>query len=237
MKELIKITEQNGNQAVSARELYDFLGFDSKNWSRWYQKNIESNEFALENTDYQTLFIMKNGNETKDFALTIDFAKKISMMARTDKGEEARQYFLECERKLKNPVATLSRIDLARMVIEAEEEKERLLLENKKLQVRSDFVDKVFETKEYIKGSQVCKILNLGYGVITFYKKLREMGIFFNSTNEPKQELVNKGYITLKETMINDRVQLTPYFSQKGLAYIAKKFGVVIPETELVKIK
>ena len=98
MKELIKITEQNGTKAVSARELYEFLGYNKAVWSRWYQKNIIDNEFAFENIDYQTLNIMLNGNETKDFALSIEFAKKISMMARTEKGEEARRYFIECEK-------------------------------------------------------------------------------------------------------------------------------------------
>ena len=85
MKEIIKITEKNGIQAVSARELYHFLGYDISQWSRWYQTNINKNEFAVENEDYQTLDIMSNGNITKDFALTIDFAKEISMLARNEK--------------------------------------------------------------------------------------------------------------------------------------------------------
>lgn len=40
-----------------------------------------------------------NGNETQDFALSIDFAKKISMMARTEMGEKVREYFLKIERR------------------------------------------------------------------------------------------------------------------------------------------
>ena len=38
--ELIKITERNGKSVVSAKELYDFLGYDRSQWSRWYQTNI-----------------------------------------------------------------------------------------------------------------------------------------------------------------------------------------------------
>jgi len=30
--ELIKITERNGNNVVSAKELYDFLGYDKSRW-------------------------------------------------------------------------------------------------------------------------------------------------------------------------------------------------------------
>ena len=45
--------------------------------------------------------IMTNGNETTDFAVTIDLAKKLAMQVRTEKGEMVRNYFLECEKRLK----------------------------------------------------------------------------------------------------------------------------------------
>jgi phage anti-repressor protein len=60
--ELIKITEHNGSKAVSARELYEFLGFKKAHWNRWYNKNIIENQFALENEDYQGFTIVVNGN-------------------------------------------------------------------------------------------------------------------------------------------------------------------------------
>lgn len=46
MEEIIKITERNGKSVVSAKELYDFLGYDKSQWSRWYQSNIINNEFS-----------------------------------------------------------------------------------------------------------------------------------------------------------------------------------------------
>ena len=49
MEELIKITEYNGKKAVSARELYEKLGFASQHWASWYKKNITSNPFAVQN--------------------------------------------------------------------------------------------------------------------------------------------------------------------------------------------
>src|SRR5690606_30972796 len=106
--ELIKIIHQdNGAQAVSARELYEFLGYNKTAWARWYQKNIIKNDFAIEGVDFQTFDIVSNGNQTKDFALTVDFAKRLSMMARTEKGEQARQYFIECEKQLKEQQSKL----------------------------------------------------------------------------------------------------------------------------------
>ena len=83
--------------------MYEGLGYDLSQWARWYKKNIETNQFAVENEDWIGFDIMSssnNGIPTKDFILSIDFAKKLSMLARTEKGEQARKYFIECERKL-----------------------------------------------------------------------------------------------------------------------------------------
>lgn len=87
MNELIKIEDRNGKKAVSARELYDKLGFDSKNWKRWYQKNIIDNPYASENADWVGFVIKRSGIDSMDFALSIDFAKRLSMLARTEMGE------------------------------------------------------------------------------------------------------------------------------------------------------
>ena len=38
MNELVKVTESNGKQAVSARELYEKLGFNTAHWAKWYVK-------------------------------------------------------------------------------------------------------------------------------------------------------------------------------------------------------
>lgn len=90
------IINHNDRPAVSARELYQQLGFDSSNWNKWYKKNILKNSFAIEREDYFELVL--STNRTKDFALSLDFAKRISMMARTQRGEQIRAYFIECEK-------------------------------------------------------------------------------------------------------------------------------------------
>ena len=105
MNELIPLQPQtiNGNavETVSARELYEALGLDKSHWSRWTKKNILNNQFAVENSDYVGFAIVVNGNETTDYALVIDFAKKLAMQVKTMQGEQVRQYFIECERKLR----------------------------------------------------------------------------------------------------------------------------------------
>ena len=96
MEELIKITEYNGKKAVSARELYEKLGFASQHWASWYKKNITSNPFVVQNEDFVQLPL---SGRTIDFALSIDFAKRLSMLARTEVGEKIRNYFIEIEKR------------------------------------------------------------------------------------------------------------------------------------------
>jgi len=103
VQEIIKlIPNEQGSKAVSARALYDYLGYDKSQWKRWYKKNIEENPFAPQNQDWVVFDMMSStdgGRPTKDFALSLEFAKKLAMMSRTEKGEQARNYFLECEKE------------------------------------------------------------------------------------------------------------------------------------------
>ena len=103
MKELIKINiNEEGKQLVSARELYLGLGLNQGEWSRWYKRNIEQNEYFNKNVDWVGFVITPNrgGKEVQDFAISLDFAKHIAMMARTEKSHEYRNYFIECEKKV-----------------------------------------------------------------------------------------------------------------------------------------
>lgn len=105
MQELIQVTTGGqGQPVVSARALYEFLGFDLTQWARWSKKNIVNNPYAQVGLDWEGFDLMSSGNLTKDYLLTLDFAKRLSMLARTPKGEEIRGYFLDCEKKLALPM-------------------------------------------------------------------------------------------------------------------------------------
>lgn len=96
---------------TTARKLYEFLGMDNKNYSRWVKSNITENQFAEENIDYW-VFVMNEenplgGRPTKDFKLTAQFAKKLSMMSKSERGEQAREYFTTVEDKAKEMVQVL----------------------------------------------------------------------------------------------------------------------------------
>jgi phage anti-repressor protein len=91
---------------ISARLLYDFLGLNAKVWARWSKKNIVENPYAREHEDWEGFLPdvenpiphASGGRPTQDYVLSLDFAKRLAMMARSAKGEEARLYFLACER-------------------------------------------------------------------------------------------------------------------------------------------
>ena len=134
MDNLISITEQNGNQVVSARELHSFLEVKTK-FATWITNRIEKYEF-IENQDYITISkILENGGgRTIEYALTLDTAKELSMVENNDKGKQARKYFIEAEKKLNKP---LSQIDIliqsAQMI--KEQEKRIASVEDKVLQI------------------------------------------------------------------------------------------------------
>lgn len=89
------------NGMTTARALYSFLEMPSQNFARWAKTNIENNEFYEENKDWWGFFTMKNGNECKDYKLTTDFAKHLSMESHSSKGKIARQYFIKVEDGMK----------------------------------------------------------------------------------------------------------------------------------------
>lgn len=89
------------NGMTTARALYEFLEMPTQNFARWAKTNIEDNEFYEENKDWWGFFIVKNGNNCKDYRLTTDFAKHLSMESHSAKGKIARKYFVTIEDKAK----------------------------------------------------------------------------------------------------------------------------------------
>ncbi|MCK8493132.1 antA/AntB antirepressor family protein [Spirosoma sp. RP8] len=134
MKELIAITtDGQGSPVVSARELYEFLGFDASQWARWSKKNIVNNPFGQKGLDWDVLDIKSssnNGSMTRDFALSLDFAKRLSMFARTAKGEKIRKYFIDCEKRLNKLAPALPNqllVDHAQRIADLEQQLKQMI--------------------------------------------------------------------------------------------------------------
>ena len=102
--ELIKIiTNEEGQQLVSARELYEGLKV-SQRFNDWITRRISKYGFE-ENTDYvsftQNGVKPQGGRPQQDYIITIDMAKELCMVENNDLGRKFRKYFIECEKKLK----------------------------------------------------------------------------------------------------------------------------------------
>ena len=103
----LPVTQQTmeGKQVntVSVRELHDFLTV-GRDFSTWVQERIAEYGF-IEGVDFVRFFPetgekSKRGRPQKEYALTLDVAKELSMVERTDEGRRARRYFIDCERRL-----------------------------------------------------------------------------------------------------------------------------------------
>lgn len=145
MNELITLkTSEGGKKTVSAKELYLGLGLNETNWSKWYPTNIEKNDFFNEGYDYTGIRHNdenpKGGRPSIDFEISLEFAKHIAMMARTEKSHQYRNYFLVCESKLKEQQnmigAKLSPMEILETQFKALKE-----VDNKVDAVAKDFTD------------------------------------------------------------------------------------------------
>lgn len=87
-------------QTVDARELHVFLEIGKK-FADWIQSRIQQYGF-VENVDFVTFSQNgEKGRPTQEYAISIDMAKELGMVERTDKGRQVRKYFIECERRAK----------------------------------------------------------------------------------------------------------------------------------------
>ena len=108
--ELIKIETREGfGRCVSLRELYEGLGITER-FSNWF-KRVEKYGFE-ENADYIgcKVFNTLAKQELQDYIITIDMAKEICMIQRSDIGREFRKYFIECEKQLKEVKSNVPQI-------------------------------------------------------------------------------------------------------------------------------
>ena len=125
--ELIKIIEREGRQLVSGRELHEFLEIGTK-YKDWFPRMVEYG--FEEEIDFIRVAQKRPTNNLKnpvttviDHAISIDMAKEISMIQRTEKGKIARQYFINCEKKLKE-VKKLTPMELMELQFKALKEQE-----------------------------------------------------------------------------------------------------------------
>lgn len=133
---------------------------------------------------------------------------------------------------------------VAQETIKRKEERLKQLEEkNAKLKPKADFAEAAFKAEGKVDIGQAAKILNLGFGRNTLFKKLREADVFFKDRNEPKQKYIDAGYfeMTLLPPIHRDSHPDILYqkvlCKPKGLAYINYLFGGKPSDGKTAKIK
>lgn len=103
MNDLIKITKNkiNGSEinSVNARELYHKLGLAKSQYARWIRSNLLE-QFTI-NEDYIEVRHDVEGIDVYNHLVTLDTAKHLCMLSKTDKAMEFRKYFINFEKEAK----------------------------------------------------------------------------------------------------------------------------------------
>lgn len=141
MNQLIKVSNQTigGNEinSVDARGLHEFLE-SKQNFADWIQKRIDDFGFEEGQDFFINLCKTPNGGRPRtDYIISLDMAKELSMVERNEKGKQARQYFIECEKIAKqkpmDPMAYLNDPAAMRGILLSYTEKVLALEEEKKV--------------------------------------------------------------------------------------------------------
>ena len=168
--------------AVDAKQLYTELGLDKSNWAKWSQRNITNNEFALEYADYVGFVQTTNGNSTQNFLLSIPFAKKLAMQVKTQKGEDVRNYFLECEQKAQQPQIALPQdyLSALKALVTSEEQKQALAIENQTLKPKAEQWQRFIDTDGLLPSRTIGKLLGFK-SAQEFNKAIKEKRVAFKA--------------------------------------------------------
>jgi phage anti-repressor protein len=225
MNELIKVTlNQQQQQVVSARELYEFLGLNLTQWKRWCKRNIELNQFHCKGEDWELLDHRSSDINYQDYAITIDFAKHLSMMAKTSKANEARIYFIQCEKTLKE-IATpkipqtygAALLEAGRLALELENTQIKLLEANKTVSILTHV------SKQYT-ATEIAKELGFN-SAIELNKLLHTKQIQFNQSGTwvLYSKYSNLGYVDIKQEILDSgRVIYHRRWTQTGREFLVK---------------
>ena len=162
MTELIKVTYDNDRPVVSARELHDFLEVETP-FNKWFPRMCEYG--FTEGQDFWTFLSESTGGRpAQEAALTIDMAKEICMIQRSEKGKQARQYFIQLEKDWNSPEKVMARaLDIAHRELNTlKAANVELLAENERQQqIIADFepvkqyVDTILQSKDAVTTTQI----------------------------------------------------------------------------------
>lgn len=191
--EILTVKVQNDQQVVSARELYKGLEL-KKRFSAWVDQNFKDFENGQDYTSVLTGTVVGNGatKPIQDYLITIDMAKQLALMSRTEKGKVYRKYLIQVEKKWNDPQEVVKR---GYAILQ--NENTTLKLENKNLSLaleeankKVNYLDLILGTKDSLRITQIAA--DYAQSPIAFNKMLNKYHI---------QRRVNGQWILYREHM------------------------------------
>lgn len=234
MNELIKINYETEQPTVSARELHKALSIE-KRFSAWFETNSQG---FVEGEDFTSVLIgtevPNNGGfqhrELQDYKLSVDMAKHICLMSRTEKGKQCRQYLIDIEKAWNTPELVMARGLKAAQQMIADQSK---IIE--RMKPKEIFADAVATSKQSILIGQLAKLIcQNGHeiGQQRLFRWMRDNGYLMkhgSNYNMPMQRYVEQGLFEIKENAVTNpdgsvRMTKTTVVTGKGQVYFINKF-------------
>jgi anti-repressor protein len=200
MEAVIPISRSKGGKdVVSARLLHSFLQVAS-NFTTWFARRVEEYSFQQAVDFIPVLEESTGGRQAQDFVITLDMAKELSMVERNEKGQIARRYFIECEKKLRGLVEAARpslpstyKEALAALLAEVEQ-KEKIEQQLALAAPKVAFFEAVAVSNNSLSFTEAAKWLKIaGVGRNKLIAMLRRDKVLMKN-REPYQQHINAGY-------------------------------------------
>ena len=204
MNELIKVIYEGDNPQVSGRELHEFLQVGTR-YNDWFPRMCEYG--FTEGTDYYS--ILSNGDgfgkaaTRDDHALTLNMAKELCMIQRTERGKQARQYFLQVEAAWNTPGAVMARaLKMAdQQILSLRQSNSELTVQNVIMAPKADYFDELVDRNLLTNFRDTAKELHIGQN--EFVSFLLEHKYVYRSGKkgklQPYAQYVDDGLFEVKE--------------------------------------
>lgn len=207
MQELIALNtvEFDGSeqQTVNARELHEFLEV-GKDFSNWIKDRIEKYGF-VENVDYVRFSpnLAKTpygGRPSVEYHISLSMAKELCMVERNEKGKQARQYFIECERvakqKLTAQPALPSYSEALRQLADQIDHNKELQEKIEQDKPKVEYCDQIVADNGSMTITKAAKVI--GYPPRKFKDYIRQIGWLYANADTPMQHVITSGYMVLR---------------------------------------
>lgn len=245
MDNLIPVNYDTEEPTVSARDLHEALEIN-KRFSAWFESNSQG---FVENEDFTSVLtgtVVNNGaqRELQDYKMSVDMAKHICLMSRSEKGKKIRQYFIDLEKVWNTPEQVFARaLKMADRTIEKLKADNTVLLEdNERMKPKEIFADAVTSSRTSILIGDLAKLLKqngIDTGQNRLFEWMRNNGYLIkaqgSNRNMPTQRSMEMGLFQVKESTRIDGngcnvVVKTPKVTGKGQMYFLNKFLEKKPE-------